>query len=229
MSHVRLFYTRYQSGFHLLARVLIITAVLLSLRAAAAYAGNDITFDELNDLMGNWTKGSLGKALALIEYDPEAWDNLGIVHMRQNDFPKALEYFGKAVGLDKSYALGYSNMAFVYFQIYGSDKKTETLTRAIDNFRKATAADPAMNLAWKGLGVVSLEAGKPEEAIASWEKAIAADPKDDYSTFSLGLEYLKKADKTRALAMFQKYLELRGPRLSPDDRAKVQALIDRCK
>ena len=66
MSHVRLFYTRYQSGFRLLARVLIITAVVLSLRAAAAHAGNDITFDELNDLMGNWTKGSLGKALALI-------------------------------------------------------------------------------------------------------------------------------------------------------------------
>ena len=178
-----------------------------------------------------WDKAAeiLGKALALIEYDPEAWDNLGIVHMRQNDFPKALEYFGKAVGLDRSYAPGYSNMAFVYFQMYVSDKKAENLTRAIENFRKATAVDPAMNLAWRGLGVVSLEAGKPEEAIGAWEKAVAADPKDDYSTFSLGLEYLKKGDKARALAMFRKYLELRGPRLTPDERVKVQALIDSCK
>ena len=49
-----------------MGRVLVITAVLLGLRAAAAYAGNDITFDELNDLVSNWTKGSLGKALALM-------------------------------------------------------------------------------------------------------------------------------------------------------------------
>lgn len=178
-----------------------------------------------------WDKAAeiLGKALALIEYDPETWDSLGIVHMRQNDFPKALEYFAKAVTLDKSYALGYSNTAFVYFQMYGSDKKAENLTRAIENFRKATAVDPTMNLAWRGLGVVSLEAGKAEDAIAAWEKAVMTDPKDDYSTFSLGLEYLKKGEKARALAMFQKYVSLRGPRLTPDERAKVQALIDRCK
>jgi conjugal transfer pilus assembly protein TraA len=66
MSRVRSFFHRYQSEIRLLTRVLVITVALLSLRAAAAYAGNDITFDELNDLISNWTKGSLGKALALI-------------------------------------------------------------------------------------------------------------------------------------------------------------------
>ena len=66
MSRVRSFSHRYQHEIRLLTRVLVITVALLSLRAAAAYAGNDITFDELNDLISNWTKGSLGKALALI-------------------------------------------------------------------------------------------------------------------------------------------------------------------
>ena len=66
MSRVRSFSHRYQSEIRLLTRVLVITVALLSLRAAAAYAGNDITFDELNDLVSNWTKGSLGKALALM-------------------------------------------------------------------------------------------------------------------------------------------------------------------
>ena len=66
MSRIRTFYHRYQPEIRLLTRVLVITAVLVSLRTAAAYAGNDITFDELNDLISNWTKGSLGKALALI-------------------------------------------------------------------------------------------------------------------------------------------------------------------
>ena len=66
MSRVRSFSHRYQPEIRLLTRVLVITVALLSLRAAAAYAGNDITFDELNDLVSNWTKGSLGKALALM-------------------------------------------------------------------------------------------------------------------------------------------------------------------
>ena len=66
MARVRSFSHRYQPEIRLLTRVLVITVALLSLRAAAAYAGNDITFDELNDLVSNWTKGSLGKALALM-------------------------------------------------------------------------------------------------------------------------------------------------------------------
>jgi conjugal transfer pilus assembly protein TraA len=66
MARVRSFFHRYQPEIRLLTRVLVITVALLSLRVAAAYAGNDITFDELNDLVSNWTKGSLGKALALM-------------------------------------------------------------------------------------------------------------------------------------------------------------------
>ena len=66
MPRIRTFTHRYQPEIRLLTRVLVITALLVSLRTAAAYAGNDITFDELNDLIANWTKGSLGKALALI-------------------------------------------------------------------------------------------------------------------------------------------------------------------
>ena len=50
----------------MIGRVLTIAGIFITVRAAAAYAGNDITFDELNDMIGNWTKGSLGKALALI-------------------------------------------------------------------------------------------------------------------------------------------------------------------
>ncbi|MFA5027480.1 MAG: TraA family conjugative transfer protein [Candidatus Methylomirabilota bacterium] len=66
MPRIRPVIHRYQPEIRLLTRALVIAAVLVSLRAATAYAGNDITFDELNDLIANWTKGSLGKALALI-------------------------------------------------------------------------------------------------------------------------------------------------------------------
>ena len=178
-----------------------------------------------------WTKAVeiLGRAVAMVEDDPEAWDNLGIAAMRQGDLAAAQGHFRKAIAADSHYALAYSNMGFVYFQTFGSDKKPETLAQAIAWFRKATEVNPAMNLAWRSLGVASLEAGKPDEAIDAWEKAVAIDAKDEFSTFSLGLEYLKKGDKARARAMFLKYVELRGPRLTADERARVMALLERCR
>jgi len=43
-----------------------ILTVIIGLRTAAAHAGTDVTFDDLNTLIEGWTKGSLGKALSLI-------------------------------------------------------------------------------------------------------------------------------------------------------------------
>lgn len=39
---------------------------MVLLRTGAAHAGTDVTFEDLNTLIENWTKGSLGKSLSLI-------------------------------------------------------------------------------------------------------------------------------------------------------------------
>ena len=44
----------------------VILAVIIGFRTAVVHAGTDVTFDDLNVLLEGWTKGSLGKALALI-------------------------------------------------------------------------------------------------------------------------------------------------------------------
>jgi len=178
-----------------------------------------------------WDKAAeiLGRAVAMVEDDPEAWDNLGLTAMRQGDLAGAQEHFRKAIAVDGHYALAYSNLGFVLFQAYKAAPKPETLTQAIAWFRKATEVNPAMNLAWRSLGVASLEAGQSDQAIAAWEKAVRVEPKDEFSTYNLGLEYLKKGDKARARAMFLRFVELRGPRLTADERARVLALLDRCR
>ena len=171
----------------------------------------------------------LGRTVGMVEDDPEAWDNFGIAAMRQGDLSRAQEHFRKAIAVDSHYALAYSNLGFVFFQSYKTGAKAENLTEAIAWFRKATEVNPTMNLAWRSLGVASLEAGKSDEAIAAWEKAVGIDARDEFSTFSLGLEYLKKGDKARARAMFLKYVELRGQRLTADERSRVLALLERCR
>ena len=47
-------------------RAALVVAVVFGIRTAVVHAGADTTFDDLNTMMTDWTKGSLGKALALI-------------------------------------------------------------------------------------------------------------------------------------------------------------------
>ena len=55
-------YVRYRSLIHAVAAVAAVALV----KTAAAHAGTDATFDDLNTMMTDWSKGSSGKALALI-------------------------------------------------------------------------------------------------------------------------------------------------------------------
>lgn len=45
---------------------IVAIGAMMTIRAAVAHAGTDVTFDDLNTLIEGWTKGSLGKALSLI-------------------------------------------------------------------------------------------------------------------------------------------------------------------
>ncbi|MCJ7485608.1 MAG: sulfatase-like hydrolase/transferase [Candidatus Aminicenantes bacterium] len=172
----------------------------------------------------------LGRALAVMDFDPAVWDNLGIVAMRKGDYPKALEYLARAVELDGTFALAFSNIGAVRLEMYSDQgRKAEDLALAIESFRKAAALDATLGLAWRGLGVACRTKGDLSDAIDAWEKAVAADPADSYSRLNLGRAYLARGDKSLARAAFEKYLEVRGPGIPPDERATVMALIEKCK
>jgi hypothetical protein len=69
MNTMKLVFTKAQRFIVRHRTVLLTTVVmcaLLLVRTGAAHAGTDVTFDDLNILIEGWTKGSLGKALALI-------------------------------------------------------------------------------------------------------------------------------------------------------------------
>ncbi len=172
----------------------------------------------------------LGKALAVMDFDPAVWDNLGIVAMRKGDLANALEYLAKAVELDGTFALAYSNIGAVRLEMYsGQGRKAVDLSLAIESFRKACALEPSLGLAWRGLGVACRTSGDLPGAIDAWKKAVDVDPADSYSQINLGRAYLERGDKALARAAFEKYLEVRGPGSPPDERAMVLTLIEKCK
>jgi len=172
----------------------------------------------------------LGRALTVMDFDPAVWDNLGIVAMRKGDYVHALEYLAKAVELDRTFALAISNIGAVRLEMYfDQGRKADDLVLAIESFRKAVALDAALGLAWRGLGVACRTGGDLAGAIGAWEIAVANDPSDSFSRINLGRAYLDRGDKTLARAAFEKYLEVRGPGIPPDERATVLALLEKCK
>jgi len=172
----------------------------------------------------------LGRALAVMDFDPTIWDDLGIVAMRKGEYSNALEYLAKAVELDGTFALAFSNIGAVRLEMYSRQGgKADDLALAIESFRQAAALDATLGLAWRGLGVACRMNGDFSGAIAAWEKAVAADRADSFSRLSLGRAYLDRGDKSLARAAFEKYLEVRGPGIPADERAMVLALIEKCK
>ena len=173
---------------------------------------------------------ALQKALAILDFDPQVWDNLGIIAWRKGDYPKAMEYYEKAISLDKTFALAFSNLGMLYFSIY-TDRghKPEDLALSLENYRTAVSLDPTLNLAYRAMGVALQAAGKTDEAISAWENAIRTKPGDDFSLLSLGKAYLQKGEKRRALDCFQKYLGLKKDKLTRQERETIQALIEKCK
>jgi arylsulfatase A-like enzyme/Flp pilus assembly protein TadD len=174
--------------------------------------------------------GILERALSILDFDPGVWDQLGFAAMRQKDYPKALEYLERAVGIDETYALGYSHIGTVRLSLFlGPNRNRENLALALENFGKAVELDPQLGIAFRGLGLARRAAGDLDGTVSAWERVIALNPYDDYVVINLGLVYLEKGDKNRARAAFEKYLELRKGRISPEEREKVLALIEKCK
>jgi tetratricopeptide (TPR) repeat protein len=172
----------------------------------------------------------LEKALTVIDFDPDVWNNLGGVRMRKGDYERALQCFDRAVSLDAHFSLAYLNIGALHMALYFvKGRNPDDLTLAVKNFRQAVSLDPGLNPAWRGLGGASMASGNVDEAIGAWEKAVAANPGDDFSTYNLGLAYFQKGDKTRALRCFERYLDLKKDTLTADEKSRILELIAKCR
>ncbi|MBM3309962.1 MAG: tetratricopeptide repeat protein [Candidatus Aminicenantes bacterium] len=174
--------------------------------------------------------GVLERALAILDTDPEPWDSLGIAEWRRGEFDKAKTYFERALALDPTYALAAANLGALHMTLYGAKgRQPADLVRAIESYRRSVDIDSSLNLGHRGLGAALKTAGRLQEAAASWERAIALDPEDAFSTGSLGEASFDLGDKTKALRHLERYLALLGDRISPAEKSRIQALIEKCR
>jgi arylsulfatase A-like enzyme/Flp pilus assembly protein TadD len=171
----------------------------------------------------------LGRAVGLFGEDAEAWNSLGVAYWHMGDFDKALAHFEQALALDPNDAIYNDNMGSFFVTTALRMKDPKDLQRALGFFEKAIAADPALASAYNGYGGALKILGRTDEAIANWEKAVELDPGLDFPVYNLALAYLEKDDKVRALEYCEKYLEIKGTRITPQEKRDIESLVEKCK
>jgi arylsulfatase A-like enzyme/Flp pilus assembly protein TadD len=173
--------------------------------------------------------GLLEKSLAIIDFDPETWNYLGVAYWNKEGYDQALEAYRRALSLDLNYPIVFNNRGSLYLSRYLKGRQAEDLARALEDFRKAVELDPKYASAWNGLGVGLRQSGDIDGAIAAWKKAVEFKPDFGFALYNLGLGLLGKGDKADALKCFTKYKELTTTTLPPRDRVRLDELIAKCR
>jgi len=167
----------------------------------------------------------LGQGLALIDYDPELWNYLGVAYWSKGDYENALEAYQKALSLDNNYSIVLNNLGSLYLSRFNKSKSSSDYQNALQHFKKAIELDPNYASAYNGLGSAYGQAGDIDAAIYCWEKAVELKPDYGYPLYNLGLSYLAKGNNRKALEYFQRYKEVHYNRLSAPDKKKLDDLI----
>jgi arylsulfatase A-like enzyme/Flp pilus assembly protein TadD len=180
---------------------------------------------------GRWAKGIevLGKALGLFDKDAEAWDSLGLAYWQTGQSEKAKAHFDEALALDPADPVYNDHMGSFYMAAAMKLESTREVEQALGYFDKAVASDPTFAKAYNGRAGAKKILGLGGEAVADWEKAVELEPAFDLPVYNLAVAYLEKGDKAKALEFCQKYLLIKGQRLSDQERRNIQALITECR
>jgi arylsulfatase A-like enzyme/Flp pilus assembly protein TadD len=171
----------------------------------------------------------LEKAVSLYDLDATAWNSLGVARGRTGDPAKAREAFGRALALAPDDALYNVNAGSFHVTAGLKTKDMEEVRRSVKYFEKAIASDPALASAYNGLGGAQRVLGKVDEAIKNWEKAFELDPGFAFAAYNLAAAYLDKGDKAKALQYCEKYLLIKGRKITAEEFKEIDAIIRKCK
>lgn len=114
---------------------------------------------------------------------------------------RAEELYRRAIELDPSLAIAYTNLGNVCFR-RGEEAAAEDL------YRRALALDTAQPEAQYNLGYVMLERGHPKDAIEYFRGAIKSDPRFADAYFNLAMAYEQVHEPQKARPCWRKYLEI---------------------
>ena len=141
--------------------------------------------------------------LAVIEADPshlDAHQKLGLMYMKQGNFPRAELYFSKLVNL-KQDPVYFSNLGAALYQ-------QQRLVEAAEAYENAIALDDKRGERLKSLGQVYYELGEDDKALHYFERASRRKPKDTDLKWVLVDYYEKLVRLDEAIDTLEGILEI---------------------
>jgi tetratricopeptide (TPR) repeat protein len=156
---------------------------------------------------------------------PNAWNNLGILSVREGDGGAAIEYFQRALQIDPAHLIALLNLGNAYRQQkeWAGAKKTllrafavapddpevnyslgmvsaqlDESERAYEYLKRAVELRPVYPEALNNLGVLYLRTRRPQEAVHSFEESICVAPEYDQSYLNLARVYVIQGERKKA-------------------------------
>jgi tetratricopeptide (TPR) repeat protein len=181
--------------------------------------------------VGNLDSGIevLQRGSQLLDFDPDLWNYLGVAYWKKGNYQKALEHYRRALSLDNNDAVIFNSLGTLYLSIFIRTKKVADHSQSIEYFKKAIELDPGLASAYNGLGGAYKIIGKIDDAISCWENSLKLNPNYDFAVYNLGMAFYEKEDKAQALGYFKKYLALKANNISPEEKKKIEDLIQKCR
>lgn len=143
----------------------------------------------------------------------EAWNSLGEIYtMMKNDNEKALEYFSRTVKEKPTFAAGWYNCGYIFFQ-------KEDFAQALINFRKAASLDSTDLKTLSNLAMCYNRTGQIDSAVITNEKFIRSKPDVPMPYINNASFYLARQDSVNAVIWLEK-----AAVIAPDNRKVVGVL-----
>jgi adenylate cyclase len=165
----------------------------------------------------------------------DAWESYqrGLWHLHlytAEDSPKALEFFGRALALDPTFAAAHAGLAWtLYYHIvlgFTEDREAD-LARAFDAAKTAVRLDEHDSFAHVALGRIHTIRGEHEAAIAACDRAIALNPNYASAYFGRAHSLWQSGRPAEAIPALDEAMRLspRDPLIWAYKASKAMALI----
>lgn len=161
---------------------------------------------------------------------PEAWHELGLVHLQAKRPAEAIEFFQRALALVPDEPVMLSNLAVAYRALGRFDEAVDTLNRALSvgkptaelynnlalahkdlkhheqaeqAFDAALRLRPEYSTAHFNRANLFRENGRFHEALAGYQRSLALHPRDEGAHCQMGITYYELGRLDEALASFE--------------------------
>lgn len=191
----------------------------------AEYVKALISADRYDQIIRSFQKTSWREA----EHDPEIWNNLGTAYAKTGDFDEAIRAFETGLSLDDKHPELYNNLANACYSLGLQSGDASLYSRCFESYKKAIELDPGYAAPYYGLGHAYRQEGNMEGAIYCWGKALEVDPGFTQAHLDLAMALYNSGDKAKALDLFTDFKKRYYERLSPADKERLDAFIEKCR